>query len=189
MTVELHEDDPFILARAILFTYDPDWDYKSKWHSSEPTERQYEGMLQSMMSHHDNLSEFAVDTARDKARTEAEIQCLLVRLADKYDMPGLLTAAWGRLELSDSTFWLYHDWLGEDVIDRNPELQSTFAHFLVRNHNMIAMDERLKQWLRNGSMFSVKVVEICCGSCCTHRMPFNNDIDRDTDWGRSSNAW
>lgn len=172
MTVELHDDDPFIMARAILFMYDQYWDIDI----SKPIpiaglngHPDGEGLLDSMMSRFNDLQEFKIDGRNDKARSGAQIQCLLIRLADKYDIPELLDSAWARLGLDVQNFWHYYEWIGEVVIDRHTLLQSSFVSCAAHDYKIVKCD-RLEQWLTRGTTFSIKVVEELTHGCskCGH---------------------
>lgn len=149
----LHDDDPWTLARLIQFLYESSYETARECrYGSWVTDRAL--CLRDVIDQGAH-AEAEVDADVDGRRECRLVHCLVINLADKYDVPDLLDHATERLsgalrwplENVHDHFWSCFQEVGIERVCRHTSLQDTFTS-LVTKHFPHLDSDRLGQWCR-----------------------------------------
>jgi hypothetical protein len=154
MTVSIHDDDPWIFARFIQYLYESDYETSQKDFQPSWPPRTRTVSLRKIIGQFSH-TEAPVDANIDCQRRSSTIHCLMINLADKYDVPELLSKGITRLAHEfrsvmredgiNDKFWSCLETIGSQRLSRHSQLQNAFANIAATYFPSLESDE-LQQW-------------------------------------------
>lgn len=160
--IALHDDDVWIVARFIQFLYESSYENGREggydFYGPKPNVR-----LRDIVGQHCK-SETEVDTNIERQHRSVHTHCMVVLLADKYDVPNLLEYAarqlseevrWALYDCKDKFWACFHE-VGMERIRRHESLQEVFASLMVKLFPDLG-DDRLRQWCQDDPRLTHKV--------------------------------